>query len=1598
MRKRSVIWIALAACLLLLVLGVVAGEKGKAVLVKPQGSSSMLMPNQQSVDPTLIDRMVQLKNEFVASFSGLAGGAEETGIEGMKSDPPSDEANKRFEAEWAEAQAKQMILDQVEAEAAAAVEVEPWADAKAALDREAAGGALSPADKALIAEYENIEFAGREGGHGDPLDDNGGTTFTWVGAPVTRIPVSGTGGTSADTVHIPLTVSGIGTYIVDVEVQIDSLLHTYDSDLDIFLTSPAGTRLELSTDNGSTGDNMIRTRFDDDAAALITTGVAPMTGSYRPEVALTAFDTQDPNGVWTLTIYDDLGGDTGGVFQWSIQILTANLSNLHDFACTTILAPVPGNYPSGATLAVTARAVNFGTTTEPGTLNYSFNGGATVTEVTQSLAQLGTEDHPFTPQITLPALDGPYVLTVWTEVAGDADAPNDTSRVTVTVRNGTDCGAPVLLAGASGTQLYNNCGAGDNLPGQPCGASGQDMIFRMVVPAGNWASIWQPSNSIDSRHTARWGGACPGTNLLHCVDSPDEARWVWYNGTGATETLYLTVGLWSLTATCGNFNLNWDNQPCVAATVPFTENFDTAVPVALPTCWSFENVNAITPIWESYATTPRSAPNSASISGTASSNNDWLFTKPITLTGGITYLLEYWRRAASITSYDSVEVFYGTTNQSSAMTNVIHVADTVKTTAYALKAATFTPAVSGDYVIGWHNISRFSGSRLRIDDIALTLAGGCTAPTVTVNSAVGIGQVTLAASVTGGSGGAVEYQWFTGTGCEEVNRIVGQRAAGYTTTSSGVFSCRAWILDSLNCATCDSAEATVTPPPPGDNCSIAVTLTGVRDSLVSVSNCGYSDQTPGQSCGYSKEDMVYSMSVPAGNVASIWQSLNALDSRHSLRWGGVCPGDNLVGCIDDPDYTQYYWTNNTGLTQTVYYVIGGYSTTTPCGTYTLQWLNQACTVQSIPYADNFDDVPSPLLPFCWNSENADALTPVWATYTTSPRSSPNSASLAGSATGNNDWLFSEALDLTGGTSYTLEYYRRAASVTNYDSLEVKFGNAPNSAAMTTAISAPETLQVTTYTLATGTFTPALSGTYYVGWHGMSRFASARLYIDDVFIYPTGACGAPTVTVNSVAAIGSVTLTANAAGGYGGVLAYQWYTGDLCQAGNEILGANSNTYQTVTSGVFSVKAWRADPDVCAACDSAEATILPIPQGDQCNNPLILPAPAPNDSSIISGSTTGWSADCSDSCNSTIARSSGPDAFVQITLTECRRLAFALDNGTVGSGDMYIAVYAAGSCCTNTILCNDDISAFTVVYWEVAGQRGSSLNSFVAGSLEPGTYIVRVGYYGSSSGAWRLRVFDNGACPCNVACEGGDIAEPAENRFDPTFPTTDPDGGCNNTVPVFLTPSCGQSYCGVLFDYLAAGTTTIRAYYRDTDWYQFTLASDQIVTLQLATEDVPLTSVLYSGAACGSLVALGADSTTACDTLVFSDTLTTGTYTAAVAARYFTGNPSPLTYRATLTCASLCAPDTVVDFRMRFANIDADPVINDLVFMWDPDPLFAGTYTIWANTTLDPVFPGTWTSMATGIPAPSGPNVIAYVYDDGAAFVGPRRYFLVTGTCP
>ncbi|HEU5430682.1 MAG TPA: hypothetical protein VFU81_03415 [Thermomicrobiales bacterium] len=142
----------------------------------------------------------------------------------------------------------------------------------------------------------------------------------------------------------PIRVSGLTKgRILDVVLRLNGLTHFYPDDLDILLTAPGGQNAIVLSDVGS--NNLVANitlTLDDEAAAPLPDIDRLTSGRFKPTnvveagfpdgfpapapspsgaVALSTFDGANPNGVWSLFIFDDSQGDAGGVARgWALTI------------------------------------------------------------------------------------------------------------------------------------------------------------------------------------------------------------------------------------------------------------------------------------------------------------------------------------------------------------------------------------------------------------------------------------------------------------------------------------------------------------------------------------------------------------------------------------------------------------------------------------------------------------------------------------------------------------------------------------------------------------------------------------------------------------------------------------------------------------------------------------------------------------------------------------------------------------------------------------------------------------------------------------------------------------------------------------------------------------------------------------------------------------------------------------------------------------------------------------------------------------------------------------------------------------------------------
>lgn len=133
----------------------------------------------------------------------------------------------------------------------------------------------------------------------------------------------------------------------------------------------------------------------------------------------------------------------------------------------------------------------------------------------------------------------------------------------------------------------------------------------------------------------------------------------------------------------------------------------------------------------------------------------------------------------------------------------------------------------------------------------------------------------------------------------------------------------------------------------------------------------------------------------------------------------------------------------------------------------------------------------------WVVEDGNADAVAWDTVSVNPHSGTFCMRKAGSGSPDNDWLFTGCLDMTGGASYTLDYWYKVFELTTPCEMEAFIGSAQNAASMTQLLISNPIPADTTYQHAIIVFTVPNNGTYSIGFHAFDAAGSSSIRLDDI---------------------------------------------------------------------------------------------------------------------------------------------------------------------------------------------------------------------------------------------------------------------------------------------------------------------------------------------------------------------------------------------------------------------------------------------------------------------------------------------------------------------
>lgn len=181
-----------------------------------------------------------------------------------------------------------------------------------------------------------------------------------LAGPVSAVVISNPGSISIPSGPGPATpypatinVSGQSGTITDLNVTLQGVSHAWPDDVSALLVGPGGQKVMLMSDvGGRYAISGVNLTFDDEAASALPNSARIATGSYRPTQGTTAtgdgsnprpanlpapapaapystslsqFDGADPNGTYSLYVYDDSSNDSGQIASgFNVDITTGS--------------------------------------------------------------------------------------------------------------------------------------------------------------------------------------------------------------------------------------------------------------------------------------------------------------------------------------------------------------------------------------------------------------------------------------------------------------------------------------------------------------------------------------------------------------------------------------------------------------------------------------------------------------------------------------------------------------------------------------------------------------------------------------------------------------------------------------------------------------------------------------------------------------------------------------------------------------------------------------------------------------------------------------------------------------------------------------------------------------------------------------------------------------------------------------------------------------------------------------------------------------------------------------------------------------------------
>ncbi|NVN94267.1 MAG: T9SS type A sorting domain-containing protein [Bacteroidetes bacterium] len=254
---------------------------------------------------------------------------------------------------------------------------------------------------------------------------------------------------------------------------------------------------------------------------------------------------------------------------------------------------------------------------------------------------------------------------------------------------------------------------------------------------------WTPTSGNPTGYRLSVGSNNPPTNIINNVDLGNQTSYTITTALAYNTTYYWKVTPYNATGdavSCSVWSFTTMADPTITS-LPWTEGFESVTPTSnnadFPLGWSIENGGMQSSYWD-IITNNATYPDNAHTGQKAmnimfsmlGSNNDWLFTPPVHLTGGTAYDFSFWYKAPIYvengdTTSEKLAVYWGTAADSAAMTSgTIFKNEFLRIPAYVQYTKKITPPTTGNYTFGFYSYSDVTQWITFVDDVKIDISTG----------------------------------------------------------------------------------------------------------------------------------------------------------------------------------------------------------------------------------------------------------------------------------------------------------------------------------------------------------------------------------------------------------------------------------------------------------------------------------------------------------------------------------------------------------------------------------------------------------------------------------------------------------------------------------------------------------------------------------------------------------------------------------------------------------------------------------------------------------------------------------------------------------